>query len=73
MIGKLDLRALDRELLERAGRVEPAALRTLDAIHLATALSFPRAPASFVSYDRRQLDAARRAGLFTTSPGAEAT
>ena len=68
----LDLWGLDRGLLLRAGRVEPTGLRTLDAIHLATALSIPQVLASFVSYDRRQLDAARRAGLETASPGAGA-
>ncbi len=67
----LDLWALDRELLLRAGGLKPTALRTLDAIHLATALSIPAVRPPFVSYDRRQLEAARRAGLSTASPGAE--
>ncbi len=71
VFGKLDLLALDRDLLVHAGWLEPADLRSLDAIHLATALSLPQA-APFVSYDRRQLHAARRAGLSTVSPGAEA-
>lgn len=50
----------------------PSTLGTLDAIHVATALCFPHASLRFVSYDRRQLYAARRAGLSTVSPGAEA-
>lgn len=69
LVGGLYLRLLDRQLLMRAGRLPPAALRTLDAIHLATALSAPRVPDSFVSYDRRQLEAARSVGLPTASPG----
>jgi len=69
---KLDLWALDRDLLVHAGWLKPAALRTLDAVHLATALSLPQPPAAFVSYDRRQLAAARHAGLATASPGWEA-
>lgn len=66
------LSSLDREVLVRAGVLGPSTLGTLDAIHVATALSFPSASLCFVSYDRRQLDAARGAGLTTASPGAEA-
>jgi len=65
----LTLIALDRPLLDRAGRVEPRSLRTIDAIHVATALALP-ARVSFVSYDKRRLEAARSAGLQTASPGA---
>lgn len=72
VLQKLDLRALDRELLVFAGRLEPSTMRTLDAIHLATVLSVPHPHTAFVSYDHRQLDAARRAGLSTASPGSEA-
>jgi predicted nucleic acid-binding protein len=51
-----------------AGEVEPAILRTLDAIHLATALSIREGLAGMVTYDRRLADAARRAGLTVWSP-----
>ncbi len=72
VIEGFELWSLTRELLIRAGRLAPSSLGTLDAIHLATALSFPSVSPCFVSYDRRQLDAARRAGLPTASPGAGA-
>ncbi len=67
-----ELSSLNREVLLRAGGLAPSTLGTLDAIHVATALSFEHASLCFVSYDRPQLDAARRAGLTTASPGAEA-
>jgi predicted nucleic acid-binding protein len=42
-------------------------VRSLDAIHLATALRVR--PASFVAYDKRLADAARTAGLSVEMPG----
>ena len=59
---------LSRNLLERAATVGPPRLRTLDAIHLATALAIE--PDELVAYDRRLLDAAAEAGLTVASPGA---
>ena len=72
LVEGFELSSLNRDVLVRAGGLAPSALGTLDAIHVATAMSLPHASLCFVSYDRRQLDAARRAGLETASPGAEA-
>lgn len=72
VLAGINLWSVGRGLLSQAGRLDPVALGTLDAIHVATALSVPGTPAAFVSYDRRQLEAARRSGLETASPGAEA-
>jgi uncharacterized protein len=58
---------LDRSNLARAAVVEPAMLRSLDAIHLASALSVPELE-SFVTYDRRLASAAELAGLRVESP-----
>jgi len=57
---------VSEEILARAGRsfpVEP--IRTLDAIHLATALAFTRAfsDLQILSFHRRLLDNARALGL----------
>lgn len=60
---------LDRPLLVAAGALEEAALRTLDAIHLAAALRASPID-GFVSYDHRQSAVARLAGLRTFAPGA---
>lgn len=59
---------LDRRLLEHAAQLATAGLRSLDAVHLATALAAE--PDEFVAYDRRLLDAAATAGLSVASPGA---
>lgn len=46
-----------------AQTVRPATVRSLDAIHLGTALSVRPQLTSFVTYDKRLADAARTAGL----------
>lgn len=58
-----------RELLVSAGAMDDPGLRSLDAVHLATALAAPLAFDAFVSYDDRQLEAAERAALPVASPG----
>ena len=57
-----------RELIAAATLAEPA-LRTLDAIHVATALSATPID-GFVTYDERQGAAARLFRLRTVAPGA---
>ena len=47
----------------QAGRLEPAALRSLDAIHLASALLLGSDLAGIVTYDRRLAEAASRMGI----------
>ncbi|MBA3421200.1 MAG: type II toxin-antitoxin system VapC family toxin [Thermoleophilaceae bacterium] len=66
----LDLVPLGRPLLSSSARLGPPRLRTLDAIHVASALAFASDLEAFVSYDRRQLEAAGDAGLRVISPGA---
>jgi len=61
--------AVDAHLLRAAGAVGPVELKTLDAIHLATALVVRDEITAFVAYDERLLDAARLAGIPTLSPG----
>lgn len=56
------------ELLDAAAALEPPLLRTLDAIHLASALMFRRNLTGFVAYDDRLHDAAEKAGLPTSRP-----
>lgn len=56
------------DILDTAAAVYPPALRTLDAIHLASALAIKKDLTTFVAYDKRLLDAARDAGLETASP-----
>ena len=56
-------------VLDRAGRLPGARLRSLDAIYLACALRLGEDLAGLVSYDARQLRAADRLGIPTVSPG----
>lgn len=73
VLAGLDLVALTRPLLMSAARLAPPSLRALDAVHVASALTFGAALGSFVSYDRRQLDAAAGVGLAVVSPGPPAS
>ena len=50
------------------GEISPAEVRSLDAIHLASALSLGSDLGVIVAYDERLLDAARTQGLPTSSP-----
>lgn len=59
---------VSESLLDAAGRLSPPAMRTLDAIHVAAALSLGSELGVFVTYDRRMFDAARRLGLPVASP-----
>lgn len=68
LLTNMDLMRIDDDVLSLAGRLAPGSLRTLDALHVASALQVSPLTA-FISYDRRQLEAAVRAGLPTASPG----
>lgn len=61
---------LSDDLLRSAALLASATVRTLDAIHLASALRIR--PDEFVAYDRRLLDAALAHGLAASSPGVNA-
>ena len=52
-----------------AQAVTPASVRSLDAIHLATAMRLGSQLTSFVSYDKRLTDAVAAAGLTVNAPG----
>jgi hypothetical protein len=69
VLEKLVLHPIERLTLWRAGRIFEPHLRSLDAIHVMTALNL-RPIDAFVTHDKRQALAARRAGLPTVSPGA---
>ena len=65
---RVDLVAIDDRILEAAGTLEPRVLRTLDAIHLATALAVGDDLDAIVTYDDRMAEAARFLGLSTATP-----
>ena len=68
LLTQLDLVPLDRALLDAAAALPARHLRSLDAVHLASALALGEALDVFVAYDARLLEAARDAGLPVASP-----
>ncbi|MGB6579318.1 MAG: type II toxin-antitoxin system VapC family toxin [Streptosporangiaceae bacterium] len=68
VLDQIDLMDLDQRIRFLAQTVQPATVRSLDAIHLGTALQSRPGLTSFVTYDKRLLDAARAAGLPVDSP-----
>jgi predicted nucleic acid-binding protein len=65
----LDLVPLTRPVRTSAGRLGPPRMRSLDAVHVTSAVTFGSGLEASVSYDRRQLGAAADAGLAVVSPG----
>jgi len=59
---------LDDGVLDAATSLEPAGLRSLDALHLATALSVRDEIGVLVTYDQRLAEAAEGHGLVVASP-----
>ena len=60
---------IDVAVRQAAARLAEPTLRTLDAVHLATALEFGADLDAFVCYDQRLLAAATVQGVPVTSPG----
>jgi uncharacterized protein len=68
LLAGMDLVPISRDLLETAADLRPPSLRSLDALHLATALSLGSALDAFVVYDERLAQAATDAGLPVVAP-----
>jgi hypothetical protein len=68
ILDQIDLIDLDPHIRILAQTAKPATVRSLDAIHLGTALHTRNSLTSFVTYDKRLLDAAHAAGLPVNSP-----
>jgi len=68
LFGGLVLIRIDEPLLDRAGDLGPAELRSLDAVHLAAALSIGPDLGVLITYDIRLRDAAAAQGLDVESP-----
>lgn len=67
VLERIALLPLDDRVLSAAAELDPPGLRSLDAIHLATALSLFGVD-SFVTYDERLFAAASAAGFRTMAP-----
>jgi predicted nucleic acid-binding protein len=68
ILGSVDVVEFDQDIARDATALEPAALKTLDAIHLATAVAVGGQITAFVTYDDRLAQAARAVGLRVVRP-----
>ena len=59
---------LDEGIAAIAAALSPGSLRSLDAIHLASAISIGQELDAFITYDIRLADTARAAGLTVVVP-----
>ena len=68
ILSRIALIRIDDAVIAAAADLDPADLRSLEAIHLATALSLGSELGLFVTYDRRLLEAADRARISAVAP-----
>ncbi len=68
VLSDLEIIELDPQIARRAAAATPALLRTLDAIHLASALALGTEVDGFVTSDSRLAAAARAVGLPVIQP-----
>ncbi len=69
VVADLDLVPLDRGVQDLAAEIGGPLLRTLDALHVASAALLRGELTVFVAYDYRLVSAAKASGLPTASPG----
>jgi len=69
VVGDLDLVSLDRAVQDVACDIGDPLLRTLDALHLASALLLGEELTAFIAYDHRLANGAHAAGLVVATPG----
>jgi predicted nucleic acid-binding protein len=68
VLRRIQLIRLNDRVLREAGRTEPAELRSLDAIHLASARQLGSSVKQIVTYDERMADAATASGWSVAAP-----
>lgn len=68
VLAQCDRLEIDERIRADAAVLTPAEARSLDAIHLATALELTADLAAFLTYDKRLGEAARASGLTVTTP-----
>ena len=68
LLGVMEFVELDEGIAASAAVLEPVGMRSLDAIHLASALLLADELDAFVTCDTRQADAARAMGLTVVVP-----
>jgi uncharacterized protein len=68
VLGRVDLLRINDRILDAAGLLVPSELRSLDAIHLASAEQFGSDLRAFVTYDERLATAAASRGFRVIHP-----
>lgn len=68
VLRRIQLLRVNDRVLSEAGHMEPAELRSLDAIHLASARQFGASVRQIVTYDERMAEAASAHGWPVASP-----
>lgn len=68
VLGRLDLIRINDRVLDAAGRLLPAELRSLDALHIATAQLLGDDLARVITYDERMAAAAEAMGATVVAP-----
>ncbi|MCY3862625.1 MAG: type II toxin-antitoxin system VapC family toxin [bacterium] len=71
VLASVRLVRIGEHIFEQAGHLDPPSLRSLDAIHLASALDLGRDLEGIVTYDNKLAEAARQNHIPIISPGAD--
>lgn len=69
LLAESDIIRIDADVFNRAGQIEPWSLRSLDALHLAAALTLGPDLAGLVVYDERLETAAASLDIEVVAPG----
>ncbi len=69
LLAQSDVIRIDAAVFDTAGRLEPVVLRSLDALHLAAAMTLGPDLAGMVVYDERLRSAAEAVGMAVAAPG----
>jgi predicted nucleic acid-binding protein len=69
VLERIGLVPVDDGILRSAAHLSPAGMRTLDAIHLATARTLEDDLSALITYDARLAEAASATGLEVRAPG----
>lgn len=69
LLREIDLISFTPDLFDAAAELEPATLRSLDALHLSAARSLGDDLSGIVAYDKALAEAAQAVGLDVAAPG----
>lgn len=68
VLARISLIRINNRVLDQAAELQPSEVRSLDAIHLATAMQLDSDLSQLVTYDGRMFDAASELGLKVIAP-----